>query len=187
MGGSRTEWAWPDSATSRPNGLASDQMLGLPGVCLRPVSSAESPPGNGFAAPETNRPKPPARTNAPSRRPKRRRQSPPIRGNSGVFQEISANARVRGGAERTRTISQDIMPDRAAGDDAPAAVEIPSFTHRIDRPCENTTCQTRLGHDVVFLRRPERRVTQEVFDTLHIDRDPDLTRSWPLHDEIDAD
>jgi hypothetical protein len=25
---------------------------------------------------------------------------------------------VRGGAERVRTISQDIMPDRAAGDDA---------------------------------------------------------------------
>ncbi len=68
-------------------------------------------------------------------------------------------------AERTRTISLEIMPESAAGDAAP---EIPSFTHRIDRPCENTTCQTRLSHDVMFLRRGEGRVTQQVFDTLHI-------------------
>ena len=79
------------------------------------------------------------------------------------------------------------MPDRAAGDDAPAAVAISSFTHRIDRPSENTTCQTRLRHNVVFLRRGEGRVTQQVFDTLHIARDLDLTRSWPLHVEIDVD
>ena len=45
---------------------------------------------------------------------------------------------------------------------------ISSFTHRIDRPCENTTCQTRLSHDVMFLRRREGRVTQEVFDALYI-------------------
>ena len=38
--------------------------------------------------------------------------------NSGQFaslQELSANTGLRGGAERIRTISQDIMPDRAAG------------------------------------------------------------------------
>ena len=73
-----------------------------------------------------------------------------------------------GGAGRTRTISQDIMPDRAAGVYAPAAVASSSFTHRIDRPSENTTCQTRLRHDVVFLRRREGRVTEQVFDTFHI-------------------
>ena len=95
-------------------------------------------------------------------------QKPANCGLLGRLREISRLERVRGGAERIRTISQDIMPDRAAGDDAPAAVEIPSFPHRIDRLSENTTCKARLGHDVMFLRRPERRVTQEVFDTLHI-------------------
>ena len=95
-------------------------------------------------------------------------QEPANCGLLGRFREISRFERVRGGAERTRTISQDIMPDRGAGDDAPAAVAISSFTHRIDRPSENTTRQTRLRHNVVFLRRGEGRVTQQVFDTLHI-------------------
>ena len=95
-------------------------------------------------------------------------QRPANCGLLGRLREISRLERLRGGAQRIRTISQNIMPDRAAGDDAPAAVAIPSFTHRIDRPSENTTCQTRLSHDVVFLRRREGRVTQQVFDTLHI-------------------
>ena len=99
-------------------------------------------------------------------------ETPPQRpancGLLGSHQEISRLERLRGGVERIRTISQNIMPDRAARDDAPAAVEIPSFTHRIDRPCENTTRQTRLSHNVMFLRRGEGRVTQQVFDTLHI-------------------
>ena len=38
----------------------------------------------------------------------------------------------------------------------------------MDRPSENTTCQTRLRHDVVFLCRREGRVTEQVFDTFHI-------------------
>src|SRR6516164_552647 len=64
---------------------------------------------------------------------------------SSSVQEISANVGLRGGAQRTRTISQNIMPDRAAGDAA-----FVSFKHRIDRPSENTTCQTRLSHNVMF-------------------------------------
>jgi hypothetical protein len=59
----------------------------------------------------------------------RRSQEPANCGLWRSLREISRFERVRGGAERVRTISQDIMPDRAAGDDAPAAVEIPSFTH----------------------------------------------------------
>lgn len=95
-------------------------------------------------------------------------RDPPIGGPIAESPERLVRMGVRGGAERTRTISQDIMPDRASGVYAPAAVASSSFTHRIDRPSENTTCQTRMRHDVVFLRRGERRVTQQVFYTLHI-------------------
>ena len=42
-------------------------------------------------------------------------QDPPIGGLIDESPEHSVRMGVRGGAERTRTISQDIMPDRAAG------------------------------------------------------------------------
>jgi hypothetical protein len=44
-----------------------------------------------------------------------------------------------------------------------------SFPRRIDGSSKGTTCKARLGHDIVFLRRPERRVTKDVFDTSQID------------------
>ena len=122
----------------------------------------------GFLGPETNRPKSPSGQKRSPRRPKRSRKSPPIAGFLAVSGKSRGSKECVVGLRGLRTVSQDIMPDRAAGDDAPAAVEISSFTHRIDRPCENTTCQTRLSHNVVFLRRGEGRVTQQVFDTLHI-------------------
>ena len=40
----------------------------------------------------------------------------------------------------------------------------------VDSISEGATCKARLGHDVVLLRRPERRLTQDVFDTFDIDR-----------------
>ena len=44
------------------------------------------------------------------------------------------------------------------------------FSHRVDGLSKGTTCEARLGHDVVFFRRPERRVTKDVLHTSHIDR-----------------
>ena len=66
---------------------------------------------------------------SPSTVSNRRSQEPANCGPLASFSEIFRFERLCGGAQRIRTISQDIMPDRAAGDDAPAAVEIPSFTH----------------------------------------------------------
>lgn len=40
----------------------------------------------------------------------------------------------------------------------------------VDGMSEGATCKARLGHDVVLLRRPERRLTQDVLDTPDIDR-----------------
>jgi hypothetical protein len=124
--------------------------------------------GNGIPWPRDKPPKIAVRPETVSAETETQPQEPANCGLLGRLREISRFERVRGGAERTRTISQDIMPDRASGVYAPAAVASSSFTHRIDRPSENTTCQTRLRHDVVFLRRREGRVTEQVFDTFHI-------------------
>jgi|SRR5689334_8242427 hypothetical protein len=40
----------------------------------------------------------------------------------------------------------------------------------VDGMSEGATCKARLGHDVVLLRRPERRLTQDVLDPPDIDR-----------------
>jgi hypothetical protein len=86
----------------------SDWLMSLP------VSLPNDAPGTGLKAAETKGQKEPAQYNAPSQRPIAIPQSPPIRGNSRLFQERSANARLGGGPGRTRTSNQTVMSEPPA-------------------------------------------------------------------------
>jgi hypothetical protein len=90
--------------------------------------------------------------------------------------------RLAGWAGRIRTpgkennplaaISRRLTDDPTAANSNPATALLLSwhFSHCVDCVGEGATCEARLGHDVVFLGRPERRLTQDVLDTPDIDR-----------------
>ena len=134
MGDSPTEWEWPASAISWPNGLASARCLDKP-RCNPPVEPhlPLPVPGNGILRPETKRPKRRSRraplsveTTSPATMP----------ANGGPFvprQEISVFAGLRGGLGRTRTSNQTVMV-RARTIFVPQGLSSRDAEVRVDEP-----------------------------------------------------
>ena len=161
MGGSPTEWEWLASATSPPNGLVSTRCLDWPRSNFQSNRSLyrrqSSFRGKRDCEARDNSAKTARCPSLVSAETRTRAAEPANSGPFGSSEEISANARLRGGPGRIRTSNQTVMVETDGGLGAGGALV--ALPYLLEQSKTKYACDRRrdgIGVRPAFLSSPPR-------------------------------